>query len=222
MPESMTVSPVPSEDSAGNVTYHFAVDYGADEQAHIDAFENTEEYYETEDGNFRHILADADLSPWQHDPEEVEELTSDDFQTGVTSEDMNEIIDGIGLEEFRSMSEWAHSNLTPQAQYNLESIIASGDVPAISDAFNNLYAFYQSNADYVAPVERNQQPTQRDQAITDNLQSIVGGKEAYNNLLSMARETFSDDAIDRYNHVMDNGTHQQRQVAVKWLAQQFQ
>ena len=216
----MTCTPVPTEAADGSVTYHFETTNAGDKQAAIEDFEDTEEYYEMEDGNFRHILADTDLSPWQYDPEEGVELTSEDFQSGVTSEDMGEIIEGIGLEEFGAMSNWAHQNLGPQAQAKLESIIASGDVPAISDAFHNLFAFYQSNAEYDAPVNRRQQNVQ-DQQTTNALQSIVGGGENYNQLLDMARETFSDDQIDRYNAVMDNGTNEQRAVAVRWLAQQF-
>ena len=218
----MTCTPVPTEHADGSISYHFETDDHSHATQGTEIFENDEAYYQDEQGNHHHILEDVDFEQFERlDDSYVEELSSADFDSGVTTEDMTEIIDGIGLEEFSAMNSWAHTNLNPQAQARLESILATGDVPAITDAFNSLYAFYQENSEYSAPKQRTPQPSQRDEAITNNLQSIVGGANNYNQLIAMARETFSDEQIERYNYIMDNGSHQDRATAVRWLGNQF-
>lgn len=222
MDSGMTCTPVPTEYADGSVTYHFETTDNSYVSEGSEMMNEDDGYYETEDGEVHHILEGLDYERLEQlDDDFVEELTSDHFESGVTREDMGEIIESFGLEEFGAMSQWAHQNLNPQAQARLESILATGDVPAIQDAFNNLYAFYQENSDYLAPANRTPQPSERDQQITDSLQSIVGGAANYNQLISMARETFSDQQIENYNRIMDEGTHQQRQLAVRWLSQQF-
>ena len=230
MENGYTVSPVPTEDAAGNISYHFDVQDNSYVSQGNEIINEDDGYYEDENGDIHHILENVDYEGLEHlDEDYVPELTQDDFFTDITPEDGVYLVDLVGgAEEYTGMISWARQNLNPNASARFNQILTSGEVDVIEESILSLYNLYQQNSDAVAPVNRNSQneervpqPSREDQQTTYALQSIVGGSENYNQLLNLARENFSEDQIDRYNQVMDMGTNEDRATAVRWLAQQF-
>ena len=140
-----------------------------------------------------------------YDPETGEEVIS--FDNGVFD-------DGIGRN-----AAIAHHMHTHQAQY-VET--PDGQVRhEWTDLDPEIYQRYEQ--DYIDPDEYGEQFQETELTENDQeyLQDIVGGSEAYQELISWAAGVLSPDDIQAYDQIMQSGDVGDMEEAVRWLYEQY-
>jgi hypothetical protein len=140
-----------------------------------------------------------------YDPETGEEVIS--FDNGVFD-------DGIGRNAAIARHMQSH-----QAQY-----VQSPDGQVRhewADLDPEIYQRYEQ--DYIDPDEYGEQF--QEMVLTENdqeyLQDIVGGSEAYQELISWAAGVLSPDDIQTYDQIMQSGDVGDMEEAVRWLYEQY-
>ncbi len=221
-----TVSPVGTEDANGNITYSF------DAQAHPDLQDDSHNQYVMDEfGNARSAYADIDTQQLQYEEPDYQrpmQQSDHNMQGFMTNEDTNFIMEQVGgAQNYQNLMQWSSQNLAPDIQQSFNELVHSGDVGTIQNVVRTMNEWYKqsqlSDSEYFDnnPQEYQQQEVPQYSYDANEMQNLVGGSERYQQLLQLAAENWSQEEIQEYDNVMNNGSPEDVATAVQYLASKF-
>lgn len=216
MDSGYTITPVPTEDAAGNVSYHFDVDEHNNKQEVIEDFNSNDMLFEANDGTVHHKLEHLDLSQAQlEEPDYVPEPTQLDYQGvySMTAEDASDLRNLCGGDaEYAAMLNYAANNFPEHIVDGFNQLIAAGDIENLQDIIPKMWNYYQQDSDAVQSPRRSQ-PSQQ----PENDFSHIAESEQYQDMILRASQILTNEEIHKYDTVMNSGDRQLMSKAIKWL-----
>ena len=124
--EGYTVSPIPTENQDGTVSYDFQV-----QQGNLTNHDTSDDYYLDNQGRAHHRYADYDVQQAiEQEPGYQRPIQQSDYDMSglMTAEDEQFIQDSIGgAEGYQRMISHASQFLTPEQKYVFNEVLQSGD-----------------------------------------------------------------------------------------------
>ena len=226
----MTCSPIPTENQDGTVSYDFEVDDGKSRVSAIEDFHRNQDNYGLYDaqGNLVHhqyfpTEADEQL---QLEQEFGREAKASDFYTDQLSEaDEDAIFEAAGGEEnFANALQWAKDNLPEELMSQVISAYSTGDVEALLTITSKLSEMYEENKVEVTDVPADY-PDEEIDAVASEAHSvamqIAGSEENYDLMTQYASENWSEEEINQFDAIIDNGSTDDIQTAVSYLKNRY-